>query len=207
MTKQAIMREPGMLMDWLLRGSCCGIVKRVPTRSRIGSMRLLSPIVRMSMRSGPILVLVLLVASSAEASRRTRRPVSPRVCDPHTTTLHQLKRQPHTFGGPVAPPSQRLLLGLSDPMTRIARATATDDDDDGQAIQNDAPAAQIDADCPFAVLTPLGLLARSIDPRPHTRAFSPKSPRGPPVAVTLPGSQSISVSRNRGGRCEWCSQI
>ena len=197
-----------MPTDWLLRGPCCGIVKRVPTRSRIGSMRLLSPIVRMSMRAAPIFVLVLLVASSAEASRRTRRTASPHTCDVHTTTLRQLKRQPHTFGGPIAPPSQRLLVGLSDPMTRIARATATDDDDDGQAtIQNDAPAAQIDADCPFAVLTPLGLLVGSIDPRPHTRAFSPKSPRGPPVTVSLPGSLSMSVSRNRGGRCEWCSQI
>ena len=65
MTKQAIMREPGMPMDWLLRGSCCGIVKRVPTRSRIGSMRLLSPIVRMSMRAGPILVLVFLAGCIA----------------------------------------------------------------------------------------------------------------------------------------------
>ncbi len=137
----------------------------------------------MSTRAGTILVLALLVASSAEAARGTRRTAPRRVCDPHTTTLHQLKRQPHRFGGPVAPPSQRLLVGLTDPMTRIARATATDDDDDGQAIQNDAPAAHLDLDCNIAALTPLGLLVRSIDPRPHTRAFSPKSPRGPPVDV------------------------
>jgi hypothetical protein len=68
-------------------------------------------------------------------------------------------------------------------MTRIARATETDDDDDGQAIQNDAPATPIAADLHVTVLTPLGLLVRPIDPRPHVPAFSPKSPRGPPLAV------------------------
>ena len=159
------------------------------------------------MRAGAVLALLLLVVSSAEAAHGARRGVTRRVCDPQSTTLRQLKRQPHTFGGPIAPPSQRVLVGLIDPMTRMARATATDDDDDGQAIQNDAPATQIDAECDITTLTPLGLLARPIDPRPHTRAFSPKSPRAPPLDVASSGSRSISVSRYRGGRCEWCSPI
>lgn len=132
------------------------------------------------MRAGTVLVLALLVASSAEAARGPRHAKLQRVCSPQTTTLRQLKRQPHTFGGPIAQPSQRILIGLTDPTTRIARATATDDDDDGQAIQNDAPATQIDADCAVTVLTPLGLLVRSVDARPDTHTFSPKSPRGPP---------------------------
>jgi len=159
------------------------------------------------MRAGVVLALVLLVASSAEAAHGTRRGATRRVCGPQSATLRQLKRQPHTFGGPVAPPSQRVLVGLIDPMTRMARATATDDDDDGQAIQNDAPATQIDTECDVAALMPLGLLARPIDPRPRTRAFSPKSPRGPPIDVAFLGSRSISVSQYRGGRCEWCSPI
>jgi hypothetical protein len=147
------------------------------------SMRLLSPIVRMSMRAAALVVLALLVSSSAEAARGPRRSAARRVCDPQTTTIQQLKRQPHAFGGPVAPPSQRVLVGLTDPTTRIARATETDDDDDGQAIQNDAPATPIATDLDVTVLTPLGLLVRSVDPRPRVPAFSPKSPRGPPLAV------------------------
>src|SRR6516162_10013046 len=167
----------------LRRKAGCGIVKRVPTQL-FDQMRLLSPIVRASMRAGTILVLVLLAASSVEAARGPRKAASTRrVCDPQTTTLTQLKRQPHLYGGPVAPPSQLRLGGLTDPMTRIARATETDDDDDGEAIQNDAPATQIDADRHVTALTPLGLLARPIDARVVTHTFAPKSPRGPPLDV------------------------
>jgi len=145
-------------------------------------MHLLSPIVRTSIRASAILVLVLLGASSAEAAH-TRHAKKQIVCGPQTTTLKQLKRQPHTFGGPIAAPSQRVLIGLTDPTTRLARATETDDDDDSAAIQNDAPATQIDVDCGVAMLTPLELLVRSGDARLDTNTFSPKSPRGPPITV------------------------
>ena len=148
-------------------------------------MRYLSQIVRTSMRPGPILVLLLLVAaSSAEAAHRRHSAPARRVCDPQTTTLKQFKRTPHSFGGPVALPSQRLLVGLTDPTTRVTRATETDDDDDASAIQNDAPAVQFDLETRGApVLIPLGLLVRPRDARLHTRAYSPKSPRGPPITV------------------------
>src|ERR1041384_278058 len=137
-------------------------------------MRLLSPIVRMSMRASAIFVLALFAASSAEAAH-TRHTKAQRLCSPQTTTLTQLKRQPHKFGGPVAPPSQRVLIGLTDPTTRIARATETDNNDNDQAIQNDAPATSIAADLHVTVLTPLGLLVGSVDARPRVPAFSPKS--------------------------------
>jgi hypothetical protein len=167
----------------LRRKTACGIVKRVPTQL-FGPMRLLSLIVRTSMRAAIVLVLVLLAVSTAEAARGPRKTAAPRrVCDPQTTTLKQLKRQPHVYGGPVAPPSQLRLVGLTDPTTRIARATETDDDDDGEAIQNDAPATQIDTDQHVTVLTPLGLLVRSVDSRLCTHTFAPKSPRGPPLDV------------------------
>ena len=147
-------------------------------------MRLLSQIVRTPLKSGAIVVLMLLAASSAEAAHRRHAPPARRVCDPQTTTLKQFKRTPHSFGGPVALPSQRLLVGLTDPTTRVTRGTETDDDDDASAIQNDAPAAQFDMeprDGP--ALVPLGLLTRPLESRLCTLVFSPKSPRGPPIAL------------------------
>ena len=150
-------------------------------------MRFLSPIVRASLKSGAILVLMLLAAAStAEAAHRSRHHLaaSHRVCDPQTTTLKQFKRTPHSFGGPIALPSQRLLVGLTDPTTRITRATETDDDDDASAIQNDAPAARFDLETRgVPVLIPLGLLVRPLESRLCTGTDSPKSPRGPPIAI------------------------
>jgi hypothetical protein len=149
-------------------------------------MRLLSQIVRTSVKSGSILVLMMLVGvSSAEASHRRHAAPARRLCDPQTTTLKQFKRTPHSFGGPVALPSQRLLVGLTDPTTRVTRATeADDDDDDASAIQNDAPAARFDLETRGApVLVPLGVLARPGTASLRSGAYSPKSPRGPPIAI------------------------
>lgn len=148
-------------------------------------MRFLSQIVRTSVTAGSILAFLLLAASTAEAAHAhtPRRTVGARrACDARKTTLKQFKRTPHNFGGPVMLPSQRALIGLHDPTTRIARATETDDDDDSAAIQNDAPAARIDIDsCGVPVLRPLGLLAGTATARPRPSAHSPKSPRGPPL--------------------------
>jgi hypothetical protein len=147
-------------------------------------MRCLSLIVRHLTKAGSLFVLMLLVASTAEAARGPRRSPVRRECAPDSTTINQLRRQPRAFGGPIAQLSPRVLVGLTDPTTRIARASETDDDDDGQAIQNDAPAAHVDLDGRgVPMLRPLGLLVGSFDPRPRTRAFSPKSPRGPPASL------------------------
>ncbi len=137
------------------------------------------------MTAGWILALALLWASTAEAAHAhaPRRTVAAhRACSAQKTTLRQFKRTPHSFGGPIAQPSQRVLIGLTDPMTRIARATETDDDDDSADIQNDAPAVRIDVDSRgVPVLRPLGLLIRAAASRPRPSAHSPKSPRGPPL--------------------------
>jgi hypothetical protein len=148
-------------------------------------MHLLSQIVRTRLKSGAVLVLMLLAASSAEAAHRPHHYGAARRANvARATTLKQFKRTPHTFGGPVALPSQRLLVGLNDPTTRVTRATETDDDDDASAIQNDAPAAQVDLETQGGpVLIPLGLLTRPLDPSLRTGTYSPKSPRGPPIAV------------------------
>lgn len=152
-------------------------------------MRFLSQFVRTSVTAGSILAFVLLAASTAEAAHAhahtARRAVAARrACDARKTTLKQFKRTPHHFGGPVMLPSQRALIGLHDPTTRVARATQTDDDDDSAAIQNDAPAARIDIDSRgVPVLRPLGLLTGTATARPRPSAHSPKSPRGPPLAA------------------------
>ena len=149
-------------------------------------MRYLSQIVRTSVKSGAIAVLLLLAASSAEAAHRSPRHTGAarRASLARATTLKQFKRTPHSFGGPVALPSQRLLVGLNDPTTRVTRATEPDDDDDASAIQNDAPAARCDLETHgVPVLIPLGLLVRPLDSRLRTGTYSPKSPRGPPIAI------------------------
>ena len=137
------------------------------------------------MTAGCIFALVLLGATTAEAAHAhapRRTGAAHRACNAQKTTLRQFKRTPHSFGGPIAQPSQRVLIGLTDPMTRITRATETDDDDDSAAIQNDAPAVRIDVDSRgVPVLRPLGLLIRASAARPRPCAHSPKSPRGPPL--------------------------
>ena len=149
-------------------------------------MRFLSQIVWTRVRSSAIVVLMLLVAaSSAEAAHRSHHNGATRRANvARATTLKQFKRTPHSFGGPIALPSQRLLVGLADPTTRMTRATETDEDDDASAIQNDAPAAQPDLETNgLPVLIPLGLLVRPIDTSLRSGTFAPKSPRGPPIAI------------------------
>jgi hypothetical protein len=131
-------------------------------------------------------VLLLLAASSAEAAHRSPRHTGAarRASLARATTLKQFKRTPHSFGGPVALPSQRLLVGLNAPTTRVTRATATDDDDDASAIQNDTSAVQYDLESHgVPVLIPLGVLTHPRDAGIRGGAFSPKSPRGPPIHV------------------------
>ena len=134
------------------------------------------------MKAGALVALALLCASTAEAARGPRRARERVTCDPATTKLHQLPRVPKTYGGPVAKRSDRALAGLIDPMTRMERVVVSDDQDDDEAIQNDAPAAHTDTDeRAIPVLTPIGLFIGALDTRLSTRDGSPKSPRGPPL--------------------------
>jgi hypothetical protein len=119
------------------------------------------------------------VAGAAPAPRASKP-----VCDPQVVAAKKLLRHQRSYGGPLKLPSQRALLGLHDLTSHISRWTHGNLGDENQAIQNDAPAARIDADLrPAPSLRVLGLLAGSIDPHPRTPACSPKSPRGPPVSA------------------------
>jgi hypothetical protein len=133
------------------------------------------------MKAGALVALALFCASTAEAARGPRRARERLTCDPATTTLRHLPRVAKTYGGPVAKLSDRVLAGLVDPTTRMERVVLTDDQDDDEAIQNDAPAAHTEADeRAMPVLTPIGLFIGALDTRLSTRDGSPTSPRGPP---------------------------
>jgi len=138
----------------------------------------------MVMKAGTVALLWLLAASIGEASPGPRRANRAPVCDSQTTTLRKLTRQHKSFGGPVVRSHRArggLLVDLSARLRRTVRLQITDDDD---AIQNDGAAAGVDPDDRARPgLRSLGVVVSSLDRRPRTRTFSPRSPRGPPVPV------------------------
>jgi hypothetical protein len=136
------------------------------------------------MRASCVVLFWLLSVSFAHAaSTQGHRATSAR-CDEHSTTLRKLIRHAKSFGGPLARRPQRALFGLTDVTARLQRGAGGNLDNGDAAIQNDAPAANIEPDGRATpTLQPLGLFVGPLDWRPHTRAFSPKSPRGPPLTT------------------------
>ena len=139
-----------------------------------GSMRLLSSFVR-TLTTGCSVVLLwsLSVSPAAAAPASGAQP----------TTLGKLGRHPRSFGGPLKRPAP-LQFGLTDPTSRLRRATRTDFDTDDAAIQNDAPAAHLDEDGrPVPSLLFAGVLPHAADIRPRSPTSTPRAPRGPPSAA------------------------
>ena len=136
----------------------------------------------MLMRASCVVLLWLLSASFAQAASAQGHRATVTKCDDHSTTLRKLIRHARSFGGPLATRPLRALFGLSDITVRLQRSARANTDDEHAAIQNDTPAANIDAEGRATpTLQPLGLLVGPFDWRPRTRTFSPRSPRGPPV--------------------------
>jgi hypothetical protein len=104
------------------------------------------------------------------------------VCDPRTAPLRKVIAAQGSQG-PVASRSLRMQGGFVDLTARLRRASRTKLDEDVQAIQNDAPAAQIDLDEGTSPLRRLGVLRSSFDRLPLTAPVSTRPPRGPPVAA------------------------
>jgi hypothetical protein len=128
------------------------------------------------------MLLWLLSVSYADAAQ-TRHKTEAQPCDAQSTTLKKLARHSKKLGGPRRLQPAGTLVPLTGTTPRLQRATRADVDGDEAAIQNDAPAARSDADeRPIPTLRPLGLLIGSLDIPPLSRAFSPRSPRGPPFA-------------------------
>ena len=139
----------------------------------------------MPMTLGCVVLFWLVSASLAQAASTQGHRATGSLCDANSTTLRKLVRHSKSYGGPLAKRPQRALFGLADVTARLHRGAHADlNDADSAAIQNDAPAANVDADGrTVPTLRPLGQLVGSLDRRPRTRTFSPKSPRGPPVAA------------------------
>lgn len=135
------------------------------------------------MKGGGLALLWLLLPSMVSAAPASGRGRA-RVCDPQTDlTVRNLARIARSFSGPVARPFTRAHPGLSNTGAQLQRGVRLVLGDDDAAIQNDAPAAWVDADTGLAfALEPIGLLARACVHQPSTHDFSPRSPRGPPVA-------------------------
>jgi hypothetical protein len=139
-----------------------------------------SPVRTLTTVSGVVL-LWLLSVSFADAAQTNGHGTVGKACDAQSTTLKKLARHSRKLGGPRRLQPPRALLELTETKARLHRGTRADVDGDEAAIQNDAPAARTHAeDRPVPALRPLGLLTRSLDLRPLSRAFSPRSPRGPP---------------------------
>jgi hypothetical protein len=135
------------------------------------------------MKACSLAVLCLLcasIASAAPAHRRARH----RVCDPHATTLKKLRARVTSPVGPVAPPSSRVMAGLTDSTLLLQRGQPTPVDDDVAAIQNDTPADGIESGLRLApALEPIAVLARRVDRLPKLHVAFPRSPRGPPYSA------------------------
>jgi len=138
----------------------------------------------MLMRASCVVLFWLISVSFAHAASTQGHRASATKCDEHSGTLKKLIRHAKSFGGPLARPPQRALFGLTDVTALLQRGARCDINNDDAAIQNDAPAANIDADGRNTpTLQPLGPLVGLLDWHPRTRTFSPKSPRGPPLTA------------------------
>jgi hypothetical protein len=131
--------------------------------------------------AGSIALLALLSVSPADAA--PRRGASGPTCDPQTPVARKLPRHPKSFGGPVKRPSSHALAGLQDLAARMRRGRHAFPGDNAAVIQNDSPVNETDAsDCLVPSLRPLEIIG-SLDLQPRSRAFSPRSPRGPPLSA------------------------
>ncbi len=131
--------------------------------------------------AGSVVLLSLVSVCLADAA--PRRGTSGPICDPQTPVARKLPRHPKSFGGPLKRPSSHAMAGLSDLSARMLRGTRAYLGDDVAAIQNDTPATGTNAnDCLVPSLRPLEIIG-SLNVQPRSRAFSPRSPRGPPLSA------------------------
>jgi len=137
------------------------------------------------MKAVMLAVLWLLTASAASAAPGPSAGRAGQHCGGQSTALRKLLRHPKSYGGPLAHSTHTSRLGLRFDLTaRLRRAKRTSTGNEAAAIQNDAPAARVNGeDRSLPALVSLGFLIGPVDSHPRTRAFSPRSPRGPPAAV------------------------
>ena len=136
-----------------------------------------SPLRTLTLAASIALMSLASVVSADAAPRRTSGPI----CDPQGPVARKLPRHPKSFGGPLKRPSSHALAGLQDLTARVQRGTHAYLGDNVAVIQNDAPIDGVDAgDGLTPSLRPLEIIG-ALNVQPRSRAFSPRSPRGPPL--------------------------
>ena len=135
-------------------------------------------------RAASVALLWLLTVSVADAAPPGRRTTRAQSCDAQTTTIRKVMRRLKTLGGPLAR-TRRARGGLLFDFTpRLRRAIRLHVDDHIDAIQNDAAVTNADPDNrALPGLRPLGIVGGSADRHVPAFAFSPRSPRGPPLPI------------------------
>ncbi len=137
-----------------------------------------SPLRALTVAASLALLSLVSVAPADAAPRRASGPVGEQI-----PVARKLPRHPKSFGGPLKRPSDHALAGLQDITARVRRGTRAYLGENAAAIQNDAAVAGIDAaDSRIPSLRPLEIVG-SVDQHPRSRAFSPRSPRGPPLSA------------------------
>jgi len=131
-----------------------------------------------------VCLLWLLTTSNADAAPSARHASATALCETHSAgSLKKLLRRAKS-GGPLAAWRRLARLGFRvDPTPHFERTGRTDNGDDAAAIQDEAPAARLTAhDGTLSSLRPLGFLVGDVDSHSRSVSFSPRSPRGPPLA-------------------------
>jgi hypothetical protein len=164
-------------------------------------MTVTSPILRRLFKGAVVLLLWLASVSASAASPAPRLHHAATLC-----AVRKLIRQARSLGGPLASRLRRVSIRVNQKPAWTTARTIAGSGEDEQAIQNDTLAAPFAAD-PYFELRPLGLFDATYDPRPLTRAFSPRSPRGPPMRPAMfhavwPSRQIEVTDAGRIGRSE-----
>ena len=142
-------------------------------------MRFFSSPLRALTLAASFALLSLVSVSPADAA--PRRGTSGPTCDAQAPVARRLPRHQKSFGGPLKRPSSHAMAGLEDTTARVRRGARAFLGYAVAAIQNDTPVNATDAgDCLTPSLRPLEIVV-SFDAQPRSRAFSPRSPRGPPL--------------------------
>jgi len=131
-----------------------------------------------------VLLWLLSVTSSAAAhAPRQARGHFRAQTSSETFSVNKLRRLTPAIGTTSLVRVHKVRLALAvrrSHLQHAARTTQNADDDD--AIQNDAPAAHFDVN-PCLALRPIGVFIDDLEQQPFTLTTSPRSPRGPPQAV------------------------
>jgi hypothetical protein len=136
----------------------------------------LSEYMRVSLSIFALIASWLCAVPSASAAARPERTCSP------IARVSEARAAAAAHTGCRVKPSFARRMGLGDTRSSLRHGTSASDSDDDAVIQDEAPAARIDAgDGVPPALRPLGTLAATSSTLPVHRILSRRSPRGPPA--------------------------